>query len=150
MRRIVCAGESTPRLSALSNKPTTNLVGDPGVPRLVLIDSLNGKRYIGTEHFFVARFTDEHPSLVRTGLLPDEQANLDTHVWIAWSDLSSLSDPVEPPRLPAVLGALAPDGPWCSWMTGCHGAAACDGKFDGVTGGRATILSAPRLDFSRS
>ncbi|MEU9419608.1 hypothetical protein [Streptomyces sp. NPDC048272] len=122
MRRIVCAGESTPRLSALSNKPTTNLVGNPGVPRLVLIDFLNGQRYIGTEHFFVARFTDEHPSLVRAGLLPDEQANLDAHMWIAWTDLSSLSDPVEPPRLPAVLGTLVPDGPWCSWMTGCHGA----------------------------
>ncbi|MFJ9350944.1 NUDIX hydrolase [Streptomyces sp. NPDC101237] len=72
----------------------------------------NGKRYIGTEHFFVAQFADERPSLVRTGLLPDEQANLDTHLWIAWSDLSTLSDPVEPPQLLAVLGTLVPDGPW--------------------------------------
>ncbi|MEV8017386.1 NUDIX domain-containing protein [Streptomyces sp. NPDC086554] len=72
----------------------------------------NGKRYIGTEHFFVAQFADEQPSLVRTGLLPDEQVNLDTHAWIAWSDLSSLPDPVEPPQLPAVLGTLVPDGPW--------------------------------------
>ncbi|GAA1934269.1 NUDIX hydrolase [Streptomyces durmitorensis] len=90
---------------------------DPGavLDRYVAVDrdvQWNGRRYIGTEHFFVARFTDEQPSLVRTGLLPDEQASLDTHVWIAWSDLGSLSDPVEPPQLLAVLGALLPDGPW--------------------------------------
>ncbi|MGW6783649.1 NUDIX hydrolase [Streptomyces sp. NPDC054987] len=72
----------------------------------------NGKRYIGTEYFFLARFADERPSLVRTGLLPDEQATLDAHAWIEWSALSSLRDPVEPPQLPDVLGALAPDGPW--------------------------------------
>ncbi|MEU8935669.1 NUDIX domain-containing protein [Streptomyces sp. NPDC048409] len=72
----------------------------------------NGMRYIGTEYFFVARFADEQPSLVRTGLLPDEQATLDTHLWIAWSDLGSLPDPVEPPQLPSVLASLVPDGPW--------------------------------------
>lgn len=72
----------------------------------------NGKRYTGTEQFFVAQFAEAQPSLVRTGLLPDEQASLDTHTWIAWSDLGSLPDPVEPPQLLAVLGALVPDGPW--------------------------------------
>ncbi|WP_255977871.1 NUDIX hydrolase [Streptomyces longispororuber] len=71
-----------------------------------------GKRYIGTEHFFLARFADERPPLVRTGLLPDEEATLDTHAWIAWSDLSSLADPVEPPHLLTVLRSLAPQGPW--------------------------------------
>jgi 8-oxo-dGTP pyrophosphatase MutT (NUDIX family) len=83
--------------------------------RSVLVDRdvrWNGKRYVGTEHFFVARFADEQPSLVRTGLLPDEQANLDTHAWITWSDLDSLPDRLEPPRLLSVLGALVPDGPW--------------------------------------
>ncbi|WP_432137065.1 hypothetical protein [Streptomyces sp. bgisy154] len=73
----------------------------------------NGKRHIGTEHFFVARFADERPSLVRTGLLPDEQATLDKHAWIAWPDLDSLADRVEPPQLLTVLDALVPDGPWC-------------------------------------
>ncbi|WJV48944.1 NUDIX hydrolase [Streptomyces flavofungini] len=83
--------------------------------RYVLVDRdvrWNGKRYTGTEYFFVAQFAGERPSLVRTGLLPDEQTNLDTHVWIAWSDLGSLADPVEPPQLLAVLGALVPGGPW--------------------------------------
>ena len=83
--------------------------------RSVLVDRdvrWKGKRYIGTEHFFVARFVDEQPPLARTGLLPDEQANLDTHAWIAWSELDSLTDPVEPPKLLTVLGSLVPDGPW--------------------------------------
>ena len=72
----------------------------------------NGKRYVGTERFFLALFADERPPLVRTGLLPDEQAALDTHRWVAWPELHSLPDRVEPPRLPAVLGDLMPDGPW--------------------------------------
>ncbi|MEV0528922.1 NUDIX domain-containing protein [Streptomyces sp. NPDC050439] len=72
----------------------------------------NGKRYTGTELFFVAQFAENRPPLVRTGLLPDEQASLDTHIWIAWTDLGSLPDPVEPPQLLTVLAALAPDGPW--------------------------------------
>ncbi|MEU6349759.1 NUDIX domain-containing protein [Streptomyces sp. NPDC047072] len=73
----------------------------------------SGRRYVGTEHFFVARFADEQPPLERTGLLPDEQVSLDTHAWVAWSELGSLSDPVEPPQSPALLSALVPDGPWC-------------------------------------
>ncbi|MEU1146882.1 NUDIX domain-containing protein [Streptomyces sp. NPDC005863] len=72
----------------------------------------NGKRHIGTEHFFLARFADEQPPLTRTGLLPDELASLDTHAWVAWSELGSLPDPVEPPQLLTVLDTLAPDGPW--------------------------------------
>ncbi|MYR44323.1 NUDIX domain-containing protein [Streptomyces sp. SID5910] len=72
----------------------------------------NGKRYTGTERFFVARFAEEQPPLVRTGLLPEEQASLDTHAWVAWSDLGTLTDPVEPPQLLTVLGDLVPDGPW--------------------------------------
>ncbi|MFG2216638.1 hypothetical protein ACGFN1_17515 [Streptomyces sp. NPDC048685] len=32
---------------------------------------------------------------------------------MTWLDLGSLPDPVEPPQLLAVLGALVPDGPWC-------------------------------------
>lgn len=71
-----------------------------------------GKRYTGTEQFYLARFTGERPSLLRTGLLPDEQASLDTHAWFDWTDLAALPDPVEPPQILTVLDALAPDGPW--------------------------------------
>ncbi|MFD4786905.1 NUDIX hydrolase [Streptomyces sp. NPDC058459] len=84
--------------------------------RSVLVDRdvrWNGKRYVGTEHFFIARFAVEQPPLARTGLLPYELAALDTHAWFAWQELDSLPDPVEPPRLLSVLGTLVPDGPWC-------------------------------------
>ncbi|MFD3701214.1 NUDIX hydrolase [Streptomyces sp. NPDC058646] len=72
----------------------------------------NGKRYVGTEQFFLAHFAGGSPSPVRTGLLPYEQVNLHRHAWIPWSDLDSLPDPVVPPQLLAVLGALMPEGPW--------------------------------------
>ena len=72
----------------------------------------NGKRYTGSERFFLARFAEEQPTPVRTGLLPDEQISLDTHAWIAWSDLGSLPDRLEPPQLLTVLEALVPEGPW--------------------------------------
>ncbi|GAA4894276.1 NUDIX hydrolase [Streptomyces coeruleoprunus] len=90
---------------------------DPGavLDRSVRVDRdvwWNGRRHVGPEDFFLARFPEERPPLVRTGLLPDEQVNLHTHAWVAWSDLEALPDPVEPPRLAAVLRALSPDGPW--------------------------------------
>ncbi|WP_049572196.1 NUDIX hydrolase [Streptomyces sp. SBT349] len=72
----------------------------------------NGKRYVGAEHFFVASFAEERPTLAPTGLLPHERANLHTHAWVAWSDLDALPDRIEPPELSAVLAALLPEGPW--------------------------------------
>ncbi|MEU1472028.1 NUDIX domain-containing protein [Streptomyces sp. NPDC005761] len=72
----------------------------------------NGRRYTGTERFFLARFDDERPPLVRTGLLPEERASLDAYAWIARTDLASLPDPVEPPQVLSVLDALVTDGPW--------------------------------------
>ncbi|MFE4263101.1 NUDIX domain-containing protein [Streptomyces sp. NPDC056883] len=72
----------------------------------------NGKHYIGTEQFFLAHFAGDRPPLVRTGLLPYEQDNLDEHAWIPWSDLDSLPHRIVPPRLLSVLEALLPAGPW--------------------------------------
>lgn len=68
-----------------------------------------GTRYVGTEQFFVAHFADERPALVRTGLLPEEQTALDTHLWVPRSALHTLPDRLEPPHLAAVLASLAPD-----------------------------------------
>ncbi len=70
-----------------------------------------GKRYVGREQFFVAFFAEERPPLVRTGLLPDEQVELDQHAWVAQPDLHTLPDRLEPPDLTALITALAPDGP---------------------------------------
>ncbi|MEV0122220.1 NUDIX domain-containing protein [Streptomyces sp. NPDC050703] len=71
-----------------------------------------GKRYVGTELFFLARHPVERPPLLRTGLLPEERTSLHSHAWFAWPEPRSLPDPVEPPQLLAVLNALAPEGPW--------------------------------------
>ncbi|WP_282702273.1 NUDIX domain-containing protein [Streptomyces sp. CC219B] len=73
----------------------------------------NGKRFVGAEDFFVAHFAEERPTLSPAGLLPDEQVNLREHAWVAWSDLNTLADRIEPPALMSVLAALVPDGPWC-------------------------------------
>ncbi|MFI6762671.1 NUDIX hydrolase [Micromonospora sp. NPDC050417] len=75
----------------------------------------NGKRFVGPEPFFVARYAMDRPALTRAGLLPDEQQNLDTYAWIAVSELASLSDRLEPPELRAVIATLAPESPWADW-----------------------------------
>ncbi|MGW1272750.1 NUDIX domain-containing protein [Streptomyces sp. NPDC002491] len=72
----------------------------------------NGKRHVGPEDFFVAQFAEERPTLSPAGLLPDERVNLRDHAWVAWSELSTLADRIEPPALGSVLRGLAPDGPW--------------------------------------
>ncbi|HWM07391.1 MAG TPA: NUDIX domain-containing protein [Actinophytocola sp.] len=70
-----------------------------------------GVRWVGPEHFFLARFDDERPAVHRVGLLPDELANLRGHAWVSLAELAALADPVQPPRLLEVLGELA-DGSW--------------------------------------
>ncbi|GGM29810.1 NUDIX hydrolase [Dactylosporangium sucinum] len=72
----------------------------------------NGKRFVGEEQFFLARFDAERPALARTGLLPDEQLNLQAHVWVGPAELVALPDRLEPPGLAAVIAALAPGGVW--------------------------------------
>ena len=99
----------------------------------------NGKRYIGPEHFFLARFAGDRPPLVRDGLLPDEQVNLQEAAWIAWSELDSLPDRLEPPQLRTVLATLVPDGPHDlpdTLHNGPHNAT--DGPHDGADGTHGT------------
>lgn len=72
----------------------------------------NGKRFVGPESFFVARFGEERPELSRIGLLEDEQQNLRAHAWLSPAEIARLGERLEPPSLPAVIAALAPDGPW--------------------------------------
>lgn len=66
----------------------------------------NGRRFIGSEPFFLACFERERPALLRTGLLPDEVVNLAGHAWLAMSELDSLPDRLEPPQLRQVVAAL--------------------------------------------
>jgi len=70
----------------------------------------NGTRFVGPEQFFLARFTEERPPLVRTGLLPDEQQNLHDHRWLSPADLPDLTDPLQPPHLTDIIAALTTPG----------------------------------------
>jgi len=66
----------------------------------------NGNRFVGTEQFFLARFTAHRPALTRTGLLPDEQQNLHDHRWVDVHDVADLPDPLQPPNLLDILATL--------------------------------------------
>jgi 8-oxo-dGTP pyrophosphatase MutT (NUDIX family) len=70
-----------------------------------------GVRWVGPEHFFLARFDHDRPVILDEGLLPDEVVELRGHAWIPWDELATLADPVQPPQLLEVLGELA-DGAW--------------------------------------
>jgi 8-oxo-dGTP pyrophosphatase MutT (NUDIX family) len=66
----------------------------------------NGKRFVGPEQFFLARFPEERPALVRTGLLPDEQQNLHDHRWVSPGDVAALPDDLQPPHLLDIVATL--------------------------------------------
>lgn len=72
----------------------------------------NGKRFVGPEAFFLARFEAHQPQISLGGLLADEQQNLRGHAWLARNDLAGLAERLEPPELTAVVALFDPDGPW--------------------------------------
>ena len=69
----------------------------------------NGRRFIGPEPFFVARYPLTEPPLSRLGLLADEQENLRTYAWLTRAELAGL-ERLEPPELIAVIAQLDPSG----------------------------------------
>ena len=64
-----------------------------------------GRRFIGPEHFFLARFGTARPSLRRDGLMPDEQDILAGHGWWDLAELPGLAG-LDPADLPAIIGRL--------------------------------------------
>jgi 8-oxo-dGTP pyrophosphatase MutT (NUDIX family) len=79
------------------------------VDRDVLWD---GKRFVGPEPFFLARFATDAPSPVTAGMLADEHPNLRGHGWFTPTEVRALPDRVEPPQLVRVIATLDPGGPW--------------------------------------
>jgi 8-oxo-dGTP pyrophosphatase MutT (NUDIX family) len=76
-------------------------------PLVVQRDTIwNGKRFIGPEEFYLARYSGEQPALNLTGLLPDEQQNLRRHAWLNPSELTTLPDRLEPPTLLEIIATL--------------------------------------------
>lgn len=82
-------------------------------PLVVQRDTIwNGKRFIGPEEFYLARYSGEQPALSRTGLLLDEQQNLRRYAWLHRAEIAGLPERVEPPTLIEVIATLDPTGPW--------------------------------------
>lgn len=82
-------------------------------PLVVQRDTVwNGRRFVGPEPFFLARFSTEEPALNPGGLHVDEEENLVTHAWLDRAGIGRLVDRVEPPELANVMAALDPAGPW--------------------------------------
>jgi 8-oxo-dGTP pyrophosphatase MutT (NUDIX family) len=93
----------------------TGLAASAVLDRFVLVERdvrFNGKRFVGPEHFFLARFDHLRPEPQRAGLLPDEQQNLQAYAWVSWTELGELPDRLQPPELLGVLASLVPQGPW--------------------------------------
>jgi 8-oxo-dGTP pyrophosphatase MutT (NUDIX family) len=63
----------------------------------------NGKRFVGPEQFFLARFAAAEPAPSGQGLLPDETRNL---VGTGWFGLAELPDGLQPPTLVAIVRQL--------------------------------------------
>ncbi len=72
----------------------------------------NGRRYLGSELFFLARFAEAEPALRHDRMEAYEQEAFLGHAWVPWAGLAGLPDSLEPPEVLSVLAALAPDGPW--------------------------------------
>jgi 8-oxo-dGTP pyrophosphatase MutT (NUDIX family) len=91
------------------------LTEETGLDPLAIVDSpvtvgrdtvWNGRRFVGPEPFFMARYPRDEPSLVRDGLLEDEQANLRGHAWVPLASLGTVEGRLEPPSLAEVIAAL--------------------------------------------
>lgn len=95
----------------------TGLDPDAIVDRAVLVPRdviWNGRRYVGDEPFYLARFPTHRPALTRAGLQPDERSNLHGHGWFAAAELTDRLERLEPADLLRVLAELDPAGPWPS------------------------------------
>lgn len=66
----------------------------------------NGKLFVGTEPFFLARYPDQRPRLNQQGLMADEQINLRGHAWFEPRKLGTL-DRLEPPNLADIIADLS-------------------------------------------
>lgn len=71
-----------------------------------------GRRHVGAERFFLARYCVERPALSPAGLLPEERAALQGHAWVSRPRLAGLPERLEPPQLAEVVAALAPETTW--------------------------------------
>lgn len=65
-----------------------------------------GKRWVGAEQFFLARFAAERPTLALDGFMIDETENFHGSAWVAVSELDQLDGNLEPPNLADVIARM--------------------------------------------
>jgi tagatose 6-phosphate kinase len=68
-----------------------------------------GRRWVGVEPFYLARFPGSQPAVKPAKLTPGEQQSLIEQAWVHWSELGTLTGRLEPPQLLYVVRRLAPD-----------------------------------------
>jgi 8-oxo-dGTP pyrophosphatase MutT (NUDIX family) len=73
----------------------------------------NGRRVVGPESFFLARYPGDSPELDLSGLMEDERHNLAGHAWLDLTSLSTMDGQagevdgrLEPPELAAAIQRL--------------------------------------------
>ncbi len=71
----------------------------------------NGRRIIGPEDCFLARFTTARPPLSRSGLQADEQETLIGHAWLSRAELPGIDGQLETPTLVSVIVRLGQSSP---------------------------------------
>lgn len=123
------AGETPREAAERELREETGLYSADWAPAPVSVDCdvwWNGRRMIGSESYFLARFDRDMPQLSREGLLEYEVETLAGHQWIEWDRAGDLSGTVLPPDIPEVLTRLDSHGPWAG------GLAPRGGRGDGV------------------
>jgi 8-oxo-dGTP pyrophosphatase MutT (NUDIX family) len=86
----------------------TGLPADTVTDRSVTYDRdviFNNKRFLGPEHFFLARFDTAKPAPDRSGLTPSEQNNLQDYSWVPWAAVGDLPN-LRPVNFVAIVEEL--------------------------------------------
>lgn len=68
-----------------------------------------GRRWVGVEPFYLARFAQPQPPVKPAAPTPEEEQTLLDQAWVHWSELGNLPGRLEPPQLLYVVRRLAPD-----------------------------------------
>lgn len=105
------AGETPYQTARRELTEETGLDPDRIVDEPIMIDRdtiWNGRRFVGREPFYLARYDGDRPALGATSLMVDETQNLRAYAWVGLSELDILEGRLEPPNLIDVVARFDP------------------------------------------